>query len=343
MLKLTNITKKFNNFEIKDFNLTVKKGEFLTLLGSSGSGKSTLLKLIAGIESDYEGEILLHEKSYRSTKLVERKISMVFQDSLLFPHMNVEENTAFGLKMAGVSRKDRLKRANDILKEVGLEGFGKRYVHELSGGQKQRVAIARALVVNPEIILMDEPFSALDRNLRLNMQELIKKLHKTKDITIIFVTHDQDEAFYLSTNIVIIDEGSIVQNGTAQEIFRNPNSEFVARFLGIKNIIHGKITKHIFSTDDFSVKLKLEECESATLFIRQTDIEIIESNGDLEAVVLETVFKNGFNLLKVKHGKQIFKVIQNGNYVDKLKEGDVVNLKFDINKINILNKCKVKS
>lgn len=339
MLKLTNINKKFNNFQINDFNLEVTKGEFLTLFGSSGSGKSTILKLIAGLDNDYQGDIVLNEKNYINTKISERKISMVFQDSLLFPHMNVEENTAFGLKMAGVSKKERVKKANEILADVGLKGFGKRYIHELSGGQKQRVAIARALVVNPEIILMDEPFSALDRNLRLNMQKLIKKLHKEKDITIIFVTHDHEEAFYLSTNIVIIDEGNIIQNGTAQEIFRNPNSEFVAKFLGIKNIIHGKIENYFFSTDDFTLKLEMETCKTAILFVRQTDIEITESNGELEGVVQETVFKNGFNFLKVSVKNQVFRVIQNGNYVDKLKEGDIVQLKFDINKINIMNNC----
>jgi ABC-type Fe3+/spermidine/putrescine transport system ATPase subunit len=340
MLRLENITKNFNNFNITNFNLNVEKGEFLTLLGSSGSGKSTILKLIAGLDKDYSGDIILNNKNYLKTKLIDRKISMVFQDSLLFPHMNVEENTAFGLKMTGVNKKERLKKANEILADVGLRDFGKRSIHELSGGQKQRVAIARALVVNPEIILMDEPFSALDRNLRLNMQELIKKLHKERDITIIFVTHDQEEAFYLSSHIVIINEGSIVQKGIAQDIFRNPSGEFVANFLGIKNIIHGKIKNHLFKTEDFQIKIDIESCKNAILFIRETDIEITTTKSDLEGIVQDTVFKNGFNYIKVKVNSQTFYIIQNGNYVDKLKEGDIVQLKFDINKINVMNNCE---
>jgi len=262
MLKLSNIKKEFFNkdekFVLKDINLDIEKGEFFSILGPSGCGKTTLLKIITGIIDDYQGDVILNGKNINGVKTEKRRISMVFQEPLLFPNMTVGENVGFGLKMQKVAKKERDLRVREMLKKVELEGYENRRTHELSGGQKQRVAIARAMVVEPELIIMDEPFSALDQELRSNMQEFIRKLHKCDKMTVIFVTHDQEEASYLSDRIAILKNGELQQIGTSKELYINPSNRYVAKFLGARNILDGKFVNGKFIKKEFVLETNIE-------------------------------------------------------------------------------------
>lgn len=235
-LKLLN--KEYGRFTaVNKINLEIQQGEFLTFLGSSGSGKSTTLSMIAGFETPTSGEILLHNKSLINVPSHKRGIGMVFQHYSLFPHMSVRDNIGFPLDIRKTPKAERNKKVDDILKLVQLEDFAERPPTLLSGGQKQRVAIARALVYEPEILLMDEPLGALDKKLREDLQDELRQIHKRLGITIIYVTHDQDEAMRLSERIAIFKEGEIVGLGSGRNLYDSPPNAFVASFLGNSNFI----------------------------------------------------------------------------------------------------------
>jgi putative spermidine/putrescine transport system ATP-binding protein len=218
-------------------DLSVARGEFCTLLGASGSGKTTLLKVIAGFERPDAGRIQIAGKDVTNTSIADRNIGMVFQNYALFPHMSVFENVAFPLRMRRLAKVDIERRVGDALALVSLDEYRKRLPGELSGGQQQRAALARALVFNPDILLMDEPLGALDKNLRQSIQIQIKQLHQELGLTVVFVTHDQEEAMNLSDRIIIMDKGQIVGDGSPQGLYRHPQSQFVAGFLGECNFI----------------------------------------------------------------------------------------------------------
>ncbi|MEI4488563.1 ABC transporter ATP-binding protein [Frigidibacter sp. MR17.14] len=218
-------------------DLEVAAGEFCTLLGASGSGKTTMLKVIAGFEEADSGRIDIDGRDIARVPVAKRNIGMVFQNYALFPHMSVRKNIAFGLEMRGLSSAEIAKRTGEAMELVELTAFADRVPGALSGGQQQRVALARALVINPDILLMDEPLGALDKNLRQSIQLQIKALHRELGVTIIYVTHDQEEALHLSDRIVVMDKGRIAQNGSPQELYRRPASPFVAGFLGECNFL----------------------------------------------------------------------------------------------------------
>jgi len=222
---------------LKDVSLQVAAGEFCTLLGASGSGKTSLLKVIAGFESHDQGAIQIDGNDVSATPVAKRNIGMVFQNYALFPHLTVFDNVAFGLRMRNFARADIEHRVSDVLNLVSLKDFNRRFPHELSGGQQQRVALARALVVEPDILLMDEPLGALDKNLRQQIQLQLKQLHQDVGATTIYVTHDQEEALHLSDRIVILDSGCVVQSGSPRELYLEPVNRFVAGFLGECNFI----------------------------------------------------------------------------------------------------------
>ncbi|RDL45569.1 polyamine ABC transporter ATP-binding protein [Marinomonas piezotolerans] len=239
-LKLLN--KEYGQFTaVNHINLEIEKGEFLTFLGSSGSGKSTTLSMIAGFETPTSGEILLHNNSLIHVPSHKRGIGMVFQHYSLFPHMNVRDNIGFPLDIRKVPKPERDKKVDEILKLVQLSDFADRRPNMLSGGQKQRVAIARALVYEPEILLMDEPLGALDKKLREDLQDELRQIHRRLGITIIYVTHDQDEAMRLSERIAIFKDGEIVGLGSGTELYNTPPNAFVASFLGNSNFLKVRI------------------------------------------------------------------------------------------------------
>jgi putative spermidine/putrescine transport system ATP-binding protein len=234
---LRRLTKRFGNvLAVDDVNLSIHSGEFLTVLGPSGSGKTTILRLLAGFETPTKGSIELNGEDVAWMPPAARNIGMVFQHYALFPHMSVGENIAYGLKMRGWSKEQRQRRTDEMLRLVRLEGMGSRSPKQLSGGQQQRVALARALAFGPHVLLMDEPLGALDKALRLEMGEEIRRIHRETRATVIYVTHDQEEALALSDRVAIMRNGNLVANGTPQELYRNPPSRFVATFFGGCNI-----------------------------------------------------------------------------------------------------------
>lgn len=246
-LLLKNINKTFGSFEaLSGVELEIKSGEFICLLGASGCGKTTLLRIIAGLESLSSGDMELDGVDLASLPCHQRNVGMVFQSLALFPHLTVGENIGFGLDVRGIKPVDSRAQVEDLLKLVDLQDSYYRSVSTLSGGQQQRVAIARALAIEPSLFLMDEPFSALDANLRDRLQVEVKKIQRKLGVTTVFVTHDQHEAMSISDRIVILNNGRIEQAGTPTEVYAQPVSEFVARFMGTNNVFEVD-----FSNDGF--------------------------------------------------------------------------------------------
>lgn len=243
-IRLTNVAKSFGDIKAVDgVNLEVADGEFFAMLGPSGSGKTTVLRLIAGFELPDSGSIEIDGVDVSRTPPFNRDVNTVFQDYALFPHMTVLENVEYGLKVKKVAKEERVMRARKALQRVKLEGYESRKPGQLSGGQRQRVALARALVNEPKVLLLDEPLGALDLQLRHQMQIELKELQRDIGITFIFVTHDQEEALTMADRIAVFNAGNIIQMGGAKHIYEEPNSEFVAGFVGISNLIHrnGKV------------------------------------------------------------------------------------------------------
>jgi putative spermidine/putrescine transport system ATP-binding protein len=243
-LELTGIQKKFGKqLAVQDFNLEVQRGEFVSFLGGSGCGKTTTLRMIAGFEMPTSGQIRIDNQDVGNVAPNRRHVGMVFQNYALFPNMNVIQNIAYGLRIAGVQSKIRRERAERLIKTVKLSGFQNRYPHQLSGGQQQRVALARALAIEPRVLLLDEPLSALDAKIRLKLRQEIRALQKELGITTIYVTHDQEEALSLSDRIVVMRDGRIEQIGTPAEIYHHPASAFVASFIGTLNRLKAEVTE----------------------------------------------------------------------------------------------------
>lgn len=297
IIELKNLSKKYEDNQVLDnLSLDIKKNEFLTLLGPSGCGKTTTLKIIAGFEYADEGEVLFEENNITDIPPYERQINTVFQKYALFPHMNIYENIAFGLKIKKLPKDEIDKKVKDMLKLVALEGFEKRKVESLSGGQQQRVAIARALVNEPKVLLLDEPLGALDLKLRKEMQMELKKIQKKLGITFIFVTHDQEEALTMSDKIIVMNKGKIQQMGTPQDIYNEPENSFVAKFIGESNIFDGVMLEDYiveFCGKTFKcVDKGFEKNEEIEVVIRPEDIKMVEpEKGMLKGKVTSVLFK----------------------------------------------------
>ena len=235
---IENATKTYGDTRaVDDVTLTVASGEFVTLLGPSGCGKTTTLRIVSGLVQADRGRVRIAARDVTDVPTHKRKIGMVFQSHALFPHMNVADNVAFGLKMRGILRSDRRDKVGEALSLVRLSGYEARYSHQLSGGQQQRVALARALVINPDVLLLDEPFGALDRKLRETMQTELRDLTRRIGITALFVTHDQEEALILSDRVAVMNAGRIEQLGPPADVFERPDTKFVADFMGVANIL----------------------------------------------------------------------------------------------------------
>ena len=298
IIELKHITKTFEDgfVAVEDFNLTVKRGEFVTFLGPSGCGKTTTLRMIAGFEIPTEGEILLDGKEIGNLPPNKRPINTVFQRYALFPHLNIFDNIAFGLKLKKLPKDEIKRKVKKVLEMVDLEGFETRKVATLSGGQQQRIAIARALVNEPQILLLDEPLGALDLKLRQDMQYELIRLKNELGITFLYVTHDQEEALTMSDSIVVMNQGYIQQIGTPEDIYNEPVNAFVADFIGESNIIDGvMIEDHLVEILDTRFPCVDEgfgqNCP-VDVVIRPEDVELVEpEEGIIDGTVISIIFK----------------------------------------------------
>lgn len=355
IIELKNVGKSFDDVVVvEDFNLEVKKGEFVTFLGPSGCGKTTTLRMIAGFEIPTEGQITLNGEDISKLPPYERPINTVFQRYALFPHLNIYDNIAFGLKLKTnevtykkdngkiITRKEKLskkeidKKVKRALEIVDLEGFEKRSVDTLSGGQQQRIAIARAIVNEPQILLLDEPLGALDLKMRKEMQIELKAMHERLGITFIYVTHDQEEALTMSDKIVVMSDGVIQQIGTPEEIYNEPKNAFVADFIGESNIFNGKVTDklqvqfcdHTFTcVDDFHIGTKVE------VVVRPEDIVMKpKGEGMMDVVVDSVVFKGVHYEITVLSGDNEIVIHSIYNAV----VGDTISIDIDPDSIHLI-------
>ncbi|KXG73866.1 ABC transporter ATP-binding protein [Thermotalea metallivorans] len=317
-IELRNICKKFENKRIlHHVNLLVQEGEMISLLGPSGCGKTTTLKIIAGLMEPDAGDILFNDTSILNIPVEKRGAIIVFQDYLLFPHLTVEENIEFGLKMAKVKKSKRREKVREMIDLVQLEGHEKKYPKELSGGQKQRVAIARALAIEPKVLLLDEPFSNLDTRLREIMREFICDIQRKFKITMILVTHDKEEALMTSSKIAVMLDGEIKQFGTPKEIYERPVSSLVADFFGEKNYVDGEIKEGIFYSIMGSFQTGLHKNGRVRAMIRPEEIEITPK-GNIAGIIKNKTYAgekiyyiidcNGKRLKCITNGKTFYNI-----------------------------------
>ncbi|KPL53257.1 hypothetical protein ABB55_14410 [Prosthecomicrobium hirschii] len=301
MIELKSLSKTFGNVKaVSDISLDVADGSFTSFIGPSGSGKSTLLSMIAGFDQPTSGTIRLHGKDVSKLPSSERNIGMVFQNYALFPHLSVFENVAFPLRVRNMDARTLTSRVHEALESVGLKGFEARWPKQLSGGQQQRVALARAFVFGPEVLLMDEPLGALDKNLREHMQSEIKALQRRLAVSVIYVTHDQGEALAMSDNVVVMSDGRIQQVGAPAEVYRRPQSKFVAQFLGETNLLEYDLVSRGLSGPigrlangaAFVLPDNITDAASGTLSLRPEEIEFADpaESGCRHARIEETVF-----------------------------------------------------
>lgn len=300
IIEVRNVSKYFDDkTALDDVSLSIRKGEFVTILGPSGCGKTTLLRLIAGFQTASEGMILINGKEMTRTPPHKRPVNTVFQKYALFPHLNVYDNIAFGLKLKKMPKVEIMRKVQAALKMVGMTDYEYRDVNSLSGGQQQRVAIARAIVNEPEVLLLDEPLAALDLKMRKDMQMELKEMHKRLGITFVYVTHDQEEALTLSDTIVVMSEGRIQQIGTPTDIYNEPVNSFVADFIGESNILNGTMVKDrlvSFCGRDFEcVDEGFGENVPVDVVVRPEDLYIFpvseKAKAQLRGVVQSCIFK----------------------------------------------------
>ncbi len=300
MITVQNISKRFGDYPaLHDINLTIQPGEFIALLGPSGSGKTTLLRIIAGLEFQDGGKVLFDGEDVSDRKVAERGVGFVFQHYALFRHMTVAENVGFGLSVRG--RKDRPSkseikaRAEELLSLVQLGGLGNRYPAQLSGGQRQRVALARALAVEPQLLLLDEPFGALDAKVRKDLRRWLRQLHEQMGLTSIFVTHDQEEALELADRIVVMDHGVIEQVGTAEQVYMDPASPFVSDFVGEINRLPVMIAGGEVQLGGISLAIPAGEHPDgpAQLHFRPHDVELADHQPGGLPITISNIFRKG--------------------------------------------------
>jgi iron(III) transport system ATP-binding protein len=333
---------------VDDISLDIKPGEFITLLGPSGCGKTTTLRMVAGFETPTGGEIYLDGQPINYLPPNKRDTAMVFQTYALFPNLNVYDNIAYGLKIKKLPEAEIKKKIQAILEMVGLTGLELRHTNELSGGQQQRVALARALVMEPSVLLFDEPLSNLDAKLRVQMRTEIRKIQKTVGITAIYVTHDQAEAMSMSDRIVIINNGKIEQVGSPEDIYYHPTSEFTANFIGTANIVpakveeigddgtltvslHGVVLKGVASGRKYKVG---DEC---LLVIRPEACSVKDDGGFFDVTVTLSTFMGSYQLYEVDLGGKTFIIHENNPKNKNIKDiGDKARLVVDVSDIHAI-------
>lgn len=340
LINFKNVYKEFDGVEVlTNINLYIRRNEFLTLLGPSGCGKTTLLRLIAGFEIPTSGDVLFEGQSMVNTPPYKRKVNTVFQRYALFPHMNVFDNIAFGLKIKKFSKKDIQKKVQDMLKLVGLSGFENRSVDKLSGGQMQRIAIARALVNEPEVLLLDEPLGALDLKFRKEMQLELKRMQKQLGITFIYVTHDQEEALTMSDTIAVMNEGMIQQIGTPQMIYNEPVNTFVADFIGESNILNGIMLRDYYAqfagTTFECLDRGFAENEKVKVVVRPEDIKLLSLEEGMISGKIESIIFMGVHYeIRVKQDDSDFVWLCHNT--ELFEVGSRVGIRLDPDDIHIM-------
>jgi sulfate/thiosulfate transport system ATP-binding protein len=335
-IQVDHVTKRFGTFTVlNDVSLHAQAGELIALLGPSGCGKTTLLRILAGLERPDQGRILLHGVEVTDQRITDRRVGFVFQHYALFRHMTVTENVAFGLSVLPQSQRpspDKIqKKVDELLSLVQMRAMADRYPNQLSGGQRQRVALARALAVEPKLLLLDEPFGALDAKVRKELRRWLRRLHDELHITSILVTHDQEEALEAADRIVVLNQGHIEQTGTPEEVYENPATPFVYQFLGDVNVFHGRMSQDRPSPEA-AIEQEVEASgEHEVTFVRPHDLELSLSRTtptQLEATVrfvitagarvrLELVSKDSPQIISVELTKERYREL-------RLQQGDVV-------------------
>lgn len=339
IMEFRHVEQRFgDNVVLRDINFKIEAGKFYTLLGPSGSGKTTILRLIAGFDQPTSGQIYFDGQQVNTIPANKRQVNTVFQDYALFPHMNVEENVAFGLQIRGVKKDEIKQRVAQVLHLVRLDGYGKREITAMSGGQRQRVAIARAIVNRPKLLLLDEALSALDHKLRVEMQTELRQLQRQLGITFIFVTHDQEEALAMSDQIMIINDGMIQQTGTPVDIYDEPLNHFVADFIGESNIVPGVMKQDRLVTidgQDFEcVDAGMRPNEKVEAVLRPEDLDITSvEKGKLVATVDTQLFRGvDYQITVHDQRNHEWKI----NSIHKTVIGSQVGITFDPEDIHIM-------
>ena len=295
IIEIKNINVSYgSNHVLKEVSLNIENKDFYTFLGPSGCGKTTLLRLIAGFEKSSSGELFIDGKEVSNLNPWERDVGMVFQNYALWPHMTVYKNISFGLEEKKIDKKEIKSRVDEVLELVDLKNLSGRYPFQLSGGQQQRVALARTLVVKPKVLLLDEPLSNLDAKLRVQMRKELQDLHKKIGITSIFVTHDQEEANSMSTNLAILNEGVVQQVGKPVDLYNNPENIFVANFLGTTNVIDGTFKNNNFtSSEGLEIKDIIDDKKGTNILLRPQNLYLHSNNNDFqnfEGIVINQEF-----------------------------------------------------
>lgn len=313
---------------VKDLDIDIRAGEFFSMLGPSGSGKTTVLRMIAGFEEPTSGEILLHGTDVTRSAPFDREVNTVFQDYALFPHLTIAENVAYGLKVRGVAKTERARLVSESLEQVRLGHVATRLPSQLSGGQRQRIALARALILRPKVLLLDEPLGALDKQLREHMQVELKQIQREVGITFIFVTHDQEEALTLSDRVAVFNNGKIEQVGSPREVYEFPETEFVAGFLGVTNLLPAELSRELLGTQ-------------ATHSLRPERVQLADPTSAVDpdtvaipATVAETVYAGAHTryLLDTADGTRIIAEKQNSHTPRteaSIRRGDAVSVRFE--------------
>ncbi len=334
------VTHRFGSVvALDDVTLAIREGEFVTMLGPSGCGKTTLLRIIAGFERPSDGRVLLADADITRVAPHRRPLNMVFQRPTLFPHLDVAGNVAFGLRVAKVERPERDERVAEALRLVRLDGYGTRRADELSGGQMQRVALARALVNRPRVLLLDEPLSALDLKIRLEMEVELRRIHRESGATFVYVTHDQREALALSDRVVVFDEGRVVQVGTPDEIYHWPSSPFTARFVGDANVLPVRVTRVdggdatvVLGGSELVVQARGGGHVGPAWLVVRPEVVRIDAAAPLRGTVLDGAFRGtGFSYqLEVAGLGEPFKAeVSSGGSAALLAIGAEVGLRWD--------------
>ncbi|MCQ2487575.1 MAG: ABC transporter ATP-binding protein [Clostridia bacterium] len=342
IITLKNISVAFDGQTILDnLNLEIKDGEFVTILGPSGCGKTTTLRIIAGFQEPDSGEVYFGDQIMNGVPAHKRPVNTIFQRYALFPHLNVYENIAFGLRLKKMPEEQIRDKVEEMLTLVNLKGFGKRYIDSLSGGQQQRVAIARALAVDPEVLLLDEPLGALDLKLRKDMQLELKNIQQRLGITFIYVTHDQEEALSMSDKVVVMDGGEIQHIGTPLDIYNEPANAFVADFIGESNIVDGIMLadcKVKFSGQEMTcVDRGFAKDEPVDVVIRPEDVDIVTpEEGMLTGKVTSVTFK-GVHYEVIVDVDDFLWMIQT---TDKTSVGETIGINIDPEEIHVMKKSK---